>query len=197
MRKLNLLLGLGVVLVLVIATNLIDRKNFEQIDSASKGIYSDRLVALDILYDYLKVVHQKQAVLAKKDVTTYVANIESSNKKLKGLKDKYDDTELTTNERKLFNELQENFNRLKEVELKIEAENGLENTNRVLADIVINLDELGDIQLDEANLLRSSSDKAINMTNLLTTLEIVFIVLIIIFMFIIYFVDRKKVNKIS
>ena len=197
MRKLNLLLGLGVVLVLVIATNLIDRKNFEQIDSASKGIYSDRLVALDILYDYLKVVHQKQAVLAKKDVDTYVANVESSNNKLKGLKDKYDDTQLTTEEKKLFNQLQENFNRLKEAESNIDGENGLVTTNQVLADIVINLDDLNDIQLDEANLLRSSSDKAINMTNLLTTLEIVFIVLIIIFMFIIYFVDRKKVNKIS
>lgn len=197
MRKLNLLLGLGVVLVLVIATNLIDRKNFEQIDSASKGIYSDRLVALDILYDYLKVVHQKQAVLAKNDVDTYVANVKSSNNKLKGLKDKYDDTQLTTKEKKLFNQLQENFNRLKEVESDIEGENGLVTTNQVLADIVINLDDLSDIQLDEANLLRSSSDKAISMTNLLTTLEIVFIVLIIIFMFIIYFVDRKKVNNLA
>lgn len=197
MRKLNLLLGLGVVLVLVIATNLIDRKNFEQIDSASKGIYSDRLVALDILYDYLKVVHEKQAILAKNDVTAYVENMKGSNNELKRLKDNYNNTELTTKEKKLFQTLQENFDRLKNTEAKIESENGVDNTNRVLADIVFNLDDLNDIQLNEAKLLKGSSNKAVSMTNLLTTLEIVFIVLIIIFMFIIYFVDRKKVKHVN
>lgn len=57
-NKLKWILGITLIFVLIIATNLIDRNNFVRISNVVTTIYEDRLIASDLIFEMLSSVHQ-------------------------------------------------------------------------------------------------------------------------------------------
>ena len=59
-NKLKWILGILMVFVLIIATNLIDKNNFVRVRDSVVTIYEDRLVANDLIFEMLKSVQEKE-----------------------------------------------------------------------------------------------------------------------------------------
>jgi hypothetical protein len=57
---------------LVLATNLVDRSNFNRIKNSVISIYEDRLVAKGIIFDMNALVNQKQVALLKGDTIFFL-----------------------------------------------------------------------------------------------------------------------------
>lgn len=58
--KIKWVLGIVLIFVLVITTNLIDRQNFAIVNDSIETIYADRLVAQDIIYDLSSSMQEKK-----------------------------------------------------------------------------------------------------------------------------------------
>ena len=59
LNKAKWIIGILLVVGLIIATNLIDKKNFEQIRNSVVTIYEDRLLAKEIIFEISALVHEK------------------------------------------------------------------------------------------------------------------------------------------
>jgi len=70
--KVKWVLGILMIFILIIATNLIDRNNFVRIKDSLETIYEDRLVAKDLIFKISKSVQEKELALAKLDSTFYL-----------------------------------------------------------------------------------------------------------------------------
>lgn len=68
-NKLKWILGILMVFVLIIATNLIDKNNFVRVRDSVVTIYEDRLVANDLIFEMLKSVQEKELAVAISDST--------------------------------------------------------------------------------------------------------------------------------
>ena len=58
-NKIKWILGILIVFVLIITTNLIDRNNFVRVRDSVVTIYEDRLIVKGIIYDISKTIQEK------------------------------------------------------------------------------------------------------------------------------------------
>lgn len=63
--KIKWVLGIVLVFLLVLTTNLVDRQNFLVVKESMEAIYADRLVAQDIIFDLSKLIWEKEAAYLK------------------------------------------------------------------------------------------------------------------------------------
>jgi hypothetical protein len=66
-NKIKWVLGILMVFVLIVATNLIDRSNFIQVRDSVVTIYEDRLIANDLIFEISKLVQEKEIAVALSD----------------------------------------------------------------------------------------------------------------------------------
>lgn len=59
-NKIKWILGISVVFLLIITTNLIDRNNFITVRDSVATIYEDRLIAKDIVFDISLLINEKK-----------------------------------------------------------------------------------------------------------------------------------------
>ena len=116
-NKLKWILGILLVFVLIVATNLIDRDNFAQVRDAIVTIYEDRLVANDLIFDMSEAIHQKHLAVIKMDTTFLRGKNQGLNSSLQELIDRYETTKLTSNEQKAFDRLKADFSELQALEM--------------------------------------------------------------------------------
>lgn len=48
------------VFVLIIGTNLLDRRHFQQMEATVESIYEDRLVAKELIFKMDRIIHEKR-----------------------------------------------------------------------------------------------------------------------------------------
>ena len=65
--KLKWILGILMIFILIITTNLIDKNNFLSVRDSVITIYEDRLIADDMVFEMLKNIHKKELAMASKD----------------------------------------------------------------------------------------------------------------------------------
>src|SRR5690606_29299306 len=66
-NKIKWILGILMVFVLIITTNLIDRNNFIRVRDSVVTIYEDRLIANDLIFEISKLVQEKEMAVAMSD----------------------------------------------------------------------------------------------------------------------------------
>lgn len=173
-NKLKWILGILLVFVLIVATNLIDRDNFAQVRDAIVTIYEDRLVANDLIFDMSESIHQKHIAVIKMDTTFLHGKNQGLNSTLQELIDRYETTKLTSNEQKAFDRLKTDFSELQALEMS----NDLATTEERLTIIEkINsleggLEQLSKIQLDEGRRQMKIGKGAMNSVELFTQMEL-------------------------
>lgn len=104
--KLKWILGIVLIFVLILTTNLIDRQNFSIVSDSVETIYADRLVAKDIIYDIAQAVNDKQLA--------YLREAGSSRQELLNISVEADftrfaTTKLTPAEEQIFKRLRKEF----------------------------------------------------------------------------------------
>ncbi|GAA4234063.1 hypothetical protein GCM10022291_12620 [Postechiella marina] len=193
-NKLKWILGILMVFVLIVATNLIDKNNFIRVRDSVVTIYEDRLIANDLIFEMQKSVQQKELAVAVSDSIFFNNENEKISNNLKSLVNKFEKTKLTPKERGVFNDLKNN------VQYLLDAENQLlnsqySNNSKVLnyiKNLKINLDDLSKIQLTEGRRQMSISKRAIDTVELFTQIEIYFLVFLAIIIQIIVMYNPKE-----
>lgn len=185
------------VLILIVATNLIDKRNFQQLGTAIETIYQDRLIAKDLLFETSLLVHQKTLAFAKKDTAFFESGITLINKDIERHLSDYGSTKLTQNEEKMFARFRQKFEDLKKAELKHQDIGFFESPGipALIEEIDTDLYELSKLQVKEGRNQMLTGKLAINSIEFLTQLEIYFLVALAILIQVLLFNSFRKANK--
>ncbi|MGJ8760822.1 MAG: MCP four helix bundle domain-containing protein [Polaribacter sp.] len=168
--KVKWVLGILMIFILIIATNLIDRNNFVRIKDSLETIYEDRLVAKDLIFKISKSVQEKELALAKLDSTFYLGRNKQVNIDIETAINTFEGTKLTIKEAKVFNDFKNNLAVLIKSENSIPFEKSSYNSE--ILNVKENLYALSEIQMNEGKRQMSISKRAIDSIELFTQLEI-------------------------
>lgn len=193
-NKLKWILGILMVFVLIIATNLIDKNNFVQVRDSVVTIYEDRLVANDLIFEMLKSVQQKELAVSLSDSTFFDTKNATVNHDLETLVSRFEQTKLTSKEETVFQDLKGNVTLLLGSETKLLNSNYNDNSEVVnhIENLKTNLNDLSKIQLTEGRRQMSISKRALDTVELFTQIEIFILVFLAIVIQIIVMYNPKE-----
>ncbi|MDO3694794.1 chemotaxis protein [Wenyingzhuangia sp. chi5] len=193
-NKIKKVVSILLVFLIVLTTNLVDKDNFNSLKKSVTTIYEDRIVASDLLFESLLLIHEKETALISSDSLFYQKRNKQTNDEIKNYIEVYDQTKLTSKEHILFNEFKNEFNHLKKLE---ESYVGSKSVNKSellksIDKITNKLQSLSKIQLEEGKQQMFISNKTIKTIDLFTQIEIVFLIMMAILVQFIIFYDPKK-----
>lgn len=176
--KLKWILGIVIVFVLILGTNLIDRDSFVRMRDSVVTIYEDRIIASDIIFDMSQLIHDKEIALATGNTAFYSSNNQSINDRLADLSSRYDHTTLTEDEQLVWRRVKSSINQLKERERTF-AESGFVDPVPVqgqIDKIHEHLEALAKIQVVEGERQKNLSQEVVDTVELFTHIEIYMLV---------------------
>ena len=192
-NKLKWILGILMVFVLIIATNLIDKNNFVRVRDSVVTIYEDRLVANDLIFEMLKSVQEKELAVAISDSTFFYSKNSKVNHNIEALVSRFEETKLTSQEENVFSDLKQNVKLLVDAEAKFLNSGYADNAQVIkhIESLKTNLSDLSKIQLTEGNRQMSISKRALDSVELFTQIEIFILVFLAIVIQIIVMYNPK------
>lgn len=201
-NRVNITLGLLAVFLLVLGTNRIDKSHFETAQNALRTVYYDRVLAQDYIYKMNDLVHKKKLMYTQ---DTDPAKIATINNELENLISLFAATELTTKERNTFQSLEDNFERSKTKEISFFATDNEEDKTNVLTslntsqdNLLMDLNNLALIQVSETKLLKNNAQRSLDSNQLMSNLELWFLLIIgIAVQFIIFYRTEKSAKRIA
>ncbi|NVK27169.1 MAG: MCP four helix bundle domain-containing protein [Flavobacteriia bacterium] len=176
--KLKWILGILMVFVLILGTNLIDRDSFSRMRDSVVTIYEDRLIASDIIFDVSQILHEKELDLATRDTAQFAEKITEQKFELQTLIDRYDHTHLTDDEQVVWRKVKSSISKLLESEEELTSSN-FTNTTGVqnqINKIQEHLETLAKIQIVEGERQKNISEDVIDTVELFTHIEIYMLV---------------------
>lgn len=177
---------LAAAFLLVLASNRLNNRNFSTVEQGVDSVFEDRLVVQEYIYTLNNYFHEKELFLANNAV--YLDKMPQY-PDIKNILVDFANTELTIDESLHLEELRENYAALKRLE---DDQGNKEKIISVLNSISNNLDELSAVQLSEGKQLTQRSKRSLGMNQLLSTLEIVFLIIIGILFIVIVFKREKS-----
>jgi hypothetical protein len=194
MRKLERIIALILLLIIVIATNVMDNTSFKIVKESIGNMYEDRLVAYDLTYKIHNEVEERRMMLLKGDVSSFKATNGQFTLAVDSLIKQYGTTELTIAESDNFDVLKERLAELEGIEKTYISEEGTEEkelrekVEAKSAKIVESLNALAAIQISEGKRQLINSERAVKSSDVLSKVEIVsMIVISIIIVFLIIY----------
>jgi hypothetical protein len=173
-NKVKWVLGILMIFILIVATNLIDKNNFVRVKDSVVAIYEDRLIANDLIYEISNSIQEKEIAVAVSDSVFFLDRNKQISKDIQGFVYRFEQTKLTTKERQVFNDFKKNLESLRNFETAFIQSKFVQNTALVkrISEVKDNLYDLSKIQLDEGKKQMSISEKAISSVELFTQIEI-------------------------
>ncbi|TXD50956.1 MULTISPECIES: hypothetical protein [unclassified Polaribacter] len=194
-NRINIGFALTIVLLLVFATNRIDKNHFNTVQNAVTTLHTDRVVAQDFIFKMNTIVYKKQLRLIDESLVNNTLNTE-----FYSLIENFAETKLTYKEAEIFKRLQENFETLTASEKEVSKSTLnkkaiIHNLNIIKADLI----KLSEIQISESKNLTSFAQKSLDTNNLMSNFEIGFIIFIgLLLQFTIFYrVKKSKTNVIN
>lgn len=194
-NKVKWVLGILMVFVLIITTNLIDKNNFVQVKNSVVTIYEDRLIANDLIFNLSRSIQEKELALALVDTVFFLKKNEQVNDAIKGFVLQFEQTELTVKEESIFEELKNNLDALNRSE-NIFIQSNLDKKKPFFAQISKvkeNLYDLSKIQLSEGGIQMGISKRAIDKVELFTQVEIYLLIFLAIVIQIVVMYTPKEI----
>ncbi len=171
--KIKWVLGIMVVFLLILMTNLIDRQNFVVVKDSIETIYADRLVAQDIIFDLYQSVLEKEVLYAKAADLPPKNRLSTIDARVTQSLELFATTKLTEREKVIFTQLQQTVADLRRLETTVVAEQSApEAISEQLTAVKEQLTALSAVQLSEGKQQLFKSQKAIGSAELFTQLEI-------------------------
>lgn len=192
--KIKWILGILMIFILIITTNLVDQNNFSRMNEAVESIYEDRLVVKDLILKISNDVHEKEIATIKKDSSFYREQNEQIDSEIDGHLISYSQTKLTAKEGKFLMDFKKHLAELRESEKEfIGSDQSQEASLLKLFDIVKrDLRNLADIQLAEGSKQFEISKSAMSAVDLFTNIEIYLMIFLAIAIQIIVIYSPKK-----
>lgn len=162
------------IFVLIMVTNLDDRGDFQRIQDSIETLYEDRLVAQDYLFEMIYIYHEKSITAINLQERFNKNQNELLNQKLSEWIDKFGATKFTIKEGNLFNELESEFVKLKEIETSFQSgftEAAVNQYESNLTDFYRTLHYLSQLQVEEGRRQLYMGQKSIESIYLLKNIE--------------------------
>ncbi|WP_339789352.1 MAG: MCP four helix bundle domain-containing protein [Imperialibacter sp.] len=177
-QKIKIAAASLVVFLLVLATNIMDNNHFDIVQQSLETVLDDRLVAKDYIYKISRQIHLKNKLLYTSDHEQMAKANQKANDSIQTLVAKYAATELTPKEAQYFESLENNLDKLLQVEKQLYGKSpseqvaAIEKAETYFTRIGSNLDVLSEVQLAEGKRQIHYSNRAIENSNLIAKLEI-------------------------
>jgi hypothetical protein len=204
MNKIKWVTGVTVVFLLILATNLTDRKHFGQVKDSVVTIYEDRLVVKDIIYRTALIVSQKRLALSQSDQAFFAKEAPQLNDSIQAMVNRFYVTKLTPKEETFLKKLDEKqlglpkleaaYHQAAEPEAIANSKAALE---KRLLDMKSDLENLSRIQLEEGKRQLHIANKALESVEFFTRLEIIFLVILGVAIQVLLLVSPKKEREFS
>lgn len=183
------------VFLVILATNLIDRKNYLKVVESVEKIYDDRLVAKELLLQVSVKFHEKELAYATNDQTYIESRNDQVNAEVKELLKIFDRAEATQKEEIFLGMLKRSHDKLIKLEAETEDRDQLYSTefSEIFSSINANLTELANEQMVEGRSQKYVAKKAIDSIKIFSKVEIyILIFLALVLQFIILYTPRKQ-----
>jgi CHASE3 domain sensor protein len=195
-QRINAGLILAAAFLLVLASNRLNNRNFSTVEHGVDSVFEDRLVVQEYIYTLNNLFHKKELYLANnaKDIKAIPQYPE-----IKDILADFEKTELTPEESRYLTNLKDNYTELKTLEANLDQkDNSQKAIVSVLNNISRDLDELAEVQLSEGRNLTQRSKKSLGMNQLLSRIEIVFLIIIgILFLVIVFHRDKSDMKLVE
>ncbi len=178
-QKIKAALALIIVFVLVLLTNLLDKRYFSKLQDSFTSVYEDRLVAENYIFRLSSYLNEKNQ-LYDQPTQNFLSRNQIINDSIQLIVEKYEDTKLTQDESLYFFSLKKQLEKLMLFDSKL-SENDLEENrewNSKFNPIWSNLEALAKIQLTEGKRLITESEKVIHQSNTTFRLELAVLIII-------------------
>lgn len=182
--KLKAAIVLTGIIVIILVSNLSERKSFSNLDHSMSSIYNDRLKPASYIYDITNALYQKRLLLDndKESIISISASLQEHDEHISELIEKFEATFLTKEEKKKWNQFKNHLHQYNEWERQWIVNNMNTNTfsqaeiyfNQTLND----LNSLNKIQIGEGNNLQKQSKSVINSTIIISYLEISLLIIL-------------------
>lgn len=193
-NKVKWILGILMIFVLILATNLIDKNNFVRVRDSVVTIYEDRLIANDLIFEMLKAVQQKELAVSLSDSVFFNTQNLKVNEDLQSLVSRFEQTKLTSEEANVFKGLKVNVQSLLSSEVRFVNSDYSDKLQALhhIESIKKNLNDLSKIQLNEGSRQVSISKRALDTVELFTQIEIYILVFLAVLIQIIVMYQPKE-----
>lgn len=195
-QRINAGFVLAAAFLLVLASNRLNNRNFSAVEHGVDSVFEDRLVVQEYIYRLNNLFHKKELFLAKN-----ILNQENIPQypEIKTILADFEKTDLTREESQFLTSLKDNYTRLKTLEgQRMNSEASGKEIVSVLGNISRDLDELAEVQLSEGRQMTQRSKRSLGMNQMLSRIEIVFLIIIgILFLVIVFHRDKSKVELVE
>ena len=194
-KKIKWFLGVLGVFLLILATNLIDKNNFIQVEGSVDNIYNERLLAKELLLDVAIKFHKKEMAYSLNDSTYLLTQNDTVNAEISKLLETFDRVGSTEKEDFILNNLNKNHTKL----IKLESNSSSKETlytpecAEIFSAINSNIIELAAEQIKEGENQNSIARRAIEKVKLFSQIEIYFLIFLgLLLQFIILYNPKSK-----
>jgi hypothetical protein len=173
-NKVKWILGILMIFILIIATNLIDRNNFSRVKDSVVAIYKDRLIAKNLIFKMSNSIQEKELAVVASDSVFFSGRNKEVSQDIQDFIEMFEQTKLTLQEKKIFSAYKTNLEILKNTESEFIQSKFVDKTPLInhISVVKLNLNDLSKIQLIEGKKQMSLSEKAIDSVELFTKIEI-------------------------
>lgn len=174
-NKIKWVLGIALIFLLILTTNLVDRQNFTAVRDSIETIYADRLVAQEIIYEITKGVNEKEIGYAQLVVGKSKDDLSPADDRIEEAIERFSLTKLTQQEAIVFAGLKSSLQLLRNQEQKLgqgPSAARLSEVRAAIESVKKDLDDLSAIQVREGRRQLFEGKKALSSADLFTQLEI-------------------------
>lgn len=173
-KRIKWVLAILCVFLVILATNLMDHKNFQRVEKSVDDIYNQRLVAKELLLNVSIKFHEKEMAYALNDSNYLHSKNDRVNKDISESLQMFERSEATQKEEYILDDLKSNHLKLIQLEKKSIANDTLYSSecSDIFAEIKTNINELAKEQMMEGDYQKKLAADAINSVKIFSKIEI-------------------------
>ena len=205
-RKITALVIVGLLMLLMYGSNLIERQSFKNISNTFKEVYNDRLVVEGYIFRISENLFEIQKLVdhcdSNFDYTTVINEIAQKEDNIMSIIINFEKTNLTENEEQYltdFKSIIEKDLQIKNYNLLYSDSSGINVSQVQLYDQKISkaqqdLDNLSKIQLEEGEKLINKANIIINRTQIWSQFEVALLIILAIALYFLLFRSKNTFN---
>jgi hypothetical protein len=197
--KMKMALVLIIIIAVILLCNLSLRQSFKTLDAQMHTIYKDRLVPSNYLFSMAEILFQKRLYLDEGAMRGTTDADRAANDSLNHLIRSYEITYLTKNEEQLFNRFKDGWQMFQHTEAMFNDAMipvaSQQEMYRLLGEMQTQLQQLGNIQIEEGRKLHTSARKVVKGTQVELQLEISVLIVLGVIALLLLRIREKIISK--
>lgn len=198
-NKVKWVLGISVVFLLILMTNLIDKNAFIKIEETVEKIYEERLLTKELVLELSQKIHEKEIAHAKQDTAYFVSRNKVVDQEVDRIIQSLENAECTKEEERAIADLKGNYDRIRELEKSQDQDPKLlaESIEKLFYELKYDIDKLSKVQMAEGKKQKKISENVLKSAELFSRIEIYILIFLGVVLQIIILSSPKKKKEVE